>query len=395
MGTEDAAEAAQERAQGAPEKGSESDPEADMTIAESAPGSVKNSAESAGKGPEKGSEAGREDVSGEPGHVREAIELIRAFEGAALKRHPEGYVVGYSGGKDSDVLVDLFLRSGVRFQVLHNLTTMDAPETVRHIRRNFARWRAMGIRCIESRPEQDFWTLSVSARALPTRWRRFCCTRLKETGPRELKHATHAFGVRRAESAKRKERDSIEMSNNKKKPGVRFRYDNAGDVLQSGACYAKKYFFLNPMAYWTDRDVWEYTEARGIETNPLYAEGFTRIGCVGCPLASARTRLSEFERWPAYFCRTYRAAEEIVRLRKEEGRPMHHRTAEELMRDWCEAGRLSISETERLERLLGVAKAQSERLSRLRGHAAPEGAPEADPELSGEEEEEDVRDVLL
>lgn len=45
----------------------------------------------------------------------QSIELIKTFEEVALQRNPVGYVVGYSGGKDSDVLVDLFRKSGVKF----------------------------------------------------------------------------------------------------------------------------------------------------------------------------------------------------------------------------------------------------------------------------------------
>lgn len=41
-----------------------------------------------------------------------AIKLIREFEELALQRCPDkGYIVGYSGGKDSDCLVDLFFRA--------------------------------------------------------------------------------------------------------------------------------------------------------------------------------------------------------------------------------------------------------------------------------------------
>ena len=56
----------------------------------------------------------------------QSIELIKTFEEVALQRNPVGYVVGYSGGKDSDVLVDLFRKSGVKFMVMHNHTTLDA-----------------------------------------------------------------------------------------------------------------------------------------------------------------------------------------------------------------------------------------------------------------------------
>ena len=68
----------------------------------------------------------------------QSIELIKTFEEVALQRNPVGYAVGYSGGKDSDVLVDLFRKSGVKFMVMHNHTTLDAPETVYYVRRKFA-----------------------------------------------------------------------------------------------------------------------------------------------------------------------------------------------------------------------------------------------------------------
>lgn len=72
--------------------------------------------------------------------LNQSIELIKAFEGVALHRNPNGYIVGYSGGKDSDVLVDLFRKSGVKFMIIHNHTTLDAPETVYYIRKKFAEW---------------------------------------------------------------------------------------------------------------------------------------------------------------------------------------------------------------------------------------------------------------
>ena len=59
---------------------------------------------------------------------RKAIERLKAFE-------PEdGYYLCYSGGKDSDVIKILAHLAGVNFEAVHNLTTVDAPETVNYIR---------------------------------------------------------------------------------------------------------------------------------------------------------------------------------------------------------------------------------------------------------------------
>ena len=59
---------------------------------------------------------------------RIAMERLKAFE-------PEdGYFLAYSGGKDSDCIKILAQLAGVKFEAVHNLTTVDAPETVRYIK---------------------------------------------------------------------------------------------------------------------------------------------------------------------------------------------------------------------------------------------------------------------
>lgn len=58
---------------------------------------------------------------------QKAIERLKAFEPA------DGYYLAYSGGKDSDCIKILAQLSGVKFEAVHNLTTVDAPETVRYV----------------------------------------------------------------------------------------------------------------------------------------------------------------------------------------------------------------------------------------------------------------------
>ena len=106
---------------------------------------------------------------------QQAIRLIQTFEKPSLARNPLGYVVGYSGGKDSEVLVDLFIRSGVKFIIIHNHTGLDAPETVYFIRKKFKQWREMGIDCRIYYPKKTFWQICKERKMLPTRTIRFCC----------------------------------------------------------------------------------------------------------------------------------------------------------------------------------------------------------------------------
>lgn len=59
---------------------------------------------------------------------KQAIDILQTFAGN------EPYRLGYSGGKDSDVILHLAKKAGVPFTAVHNLTTVDAPETVRYVR---------------------------------------------------------------------------------------------------------------------------------------------------------------------------------------------------------------------------------------------------------------------
>ena len=60
--------------------------------------------------------------------VKKAIERIKLFE-------PEdGYYLAYSGGKDSDCIRILADLANVKHEIHHNLTTVDAPETMQYIK---------------------------------------------------------------------------------------------------------------------------------------------------------------------------------------------------------------------------------------------------------------------
>ena len=58
-----------------------------------------------------------------------AIEYLRMFE-----PEEQPYYLCYSGGKDSDCIRILAQLAGVRHEIHHNLTTVDAPETVQYVK---------------------------------------------------------------------------------------------------------------------------------------------------------------------------------------------------------------------------------------------------------------------
>ena len=61
--------------------------------------------------------------------VQRAIAILQAN----VPADGSPYELGYSGGKDSDAILSLAKKAGVPFVARHSLTTIDAPEVVRHV----------------------------------------------------------------------------------------------------------------------------------------------------------------------------------------------------------------------------------------------------------------------
>lgn len=99
-------------------------------------------------------------------------------------------IVTDSGGKDSAVCREIVRRSGVPFELHHNHTTADAPQTVYHVRQIFREYENRGIPCSISYPyykgqRVSMWSLIPMKRFPPTRLQRYCCEVLKENSCRD------------------------------------------------------------------------------------------------------------------------------------------------------------------------------------------------------------------
>ena len=57
---------------------------------------------------------------------------------------------------------------------------------------------------------------------------------------------------------------------------------------------------INPIIDWSDEDVWQFLNENNIPHCSLYDEGYSRLGCIGCPLAGTKEMLRDFERYPKY-----------------------------------------------------------------------------------------------
>lgn len=254
-----------------------------------------------------------------------AIELIRMASRMSFRYYDKPIVCTYSGGKDSDVLLELFKRSGVEFEVHNSHTTADAPQTVYHIREKFRQLENEGIKCEIQKPELSMWQLIPKKKMPPTRLARYCCQYLKETACENRMIST---GVRWDESNARKERGAMEIIAAKKankitlqknelyetpeenrqlslfddeedQKEIMLMNDNGKKRQMFERCQLKAKSVCNPIVDWTTRDLRDYIESEHIEINPLYKCGFSRVGCIGCPMAGKK-RYFEFQVFPKY-----------------------------------------------------------------------------------------------
>lgn len=252
-----------------------------------------------------------------------AIERLKAASDMSLRLFEKPLVITYSGGKDSDVLLHLAEKSGIPLEVLHSLTTADAPETVRHVYDTFYRLECKGIKCdVDKHVQPDgsrmtMWKLIQKKLMPPTRLMRYCCAVLKEGGGKDRLIAT---GVRWAESTARKRRGGLEVLTSKPQSKLILLNDNDEDRRLFETCQLKGKRVVNPIIDWKDDDVLDYAAVEKIPMNPLYCEGFHRVGCVGCPLANVKMRMMEFSRYPKIKAAYIRAFDRMLEERRRRGR---------------------------------------------------------------------------
>ena len=76
---------------------------------------------------------------------------------------------------------------------------------------------------------------------------------------------------------------------------------------------------VNPIIDWKTDDVLDYIESEHICMNPLYGCGFSRVGCIGCPMAGKAGREAEFAMFPKFKAAYIRAFDTMLITRIERG----------------------------------------------------------------------------
>lgn len=268
---------------------------------------------------------------------KKAIERLKLASDMSLQYYEKPLIVTTSGGKDSDVCIRLALNAGISFEVQHNLTTADAPETVYHVRNTFKRLENKGIKCSFNYPtykgkRATMWNLIPQKLLPPTRIMRYCCKVLKEQSGRNRMITT---GVRWDESVRRKKtRATYELFTNNIENKILLN-DNDDKRMLFENCQLKAKRIVNPIIDWTNRDIWDYIHSEKIQMNPLYSCGFNRVGCIGCPMAGKGRNL-EFAKYPKYKENYIKAFDRMLEERKIRGKETQWKTGQEVFDQWTE-----------------------------------------------------------
>lgn len=263
--------------------------------------------------------------------IAHSVELLCKAERLAMAYDSEdGYFLAFSGGKDSQCLYHVAKLAGVKFRAHMNLTSVDPPEVIRFVKKQYP-----DVELIK--PKDSIFNIAVKKKFLPTMRVRWCCEEYKETAGAGK---VTLIGIRKAESSRRAKRNEVEINNysfsgdligleayrkEKTEKNKRRKRDpekkqvtivNANGERTLGCIHGKESLLISPIIHWTDSDVWTFLNTLCISHCELYDQGFTRIGCILCPMSQPKQKYKEMERWP-HVKRNWIKA--IKAFRKDEG----------------------------------------------------------------------------
>lgn len=241
-----------------------------------------------------------------------SVELMQKAERIALLYdNIDGYYLAFSGGKDSQALYHVAQLAGVRFKAHMSLTSVDPPQVIRFVKHNYPDVEL-------HKPKMSMYDKAMEMGILPTMRVRWCCAEYKESAGAGK---VTLIGVRAAESTRRAKRHEVEVSSRKFSGDLEgFKAWSKSEIERKTAKMKRKVnedefsvksdnevrcingkdsILVSPIFQWTDRDVWYFlNEIVQVPHCELYDMGYTRIGCILCPMASKQSKLRDMKMFP-------------------------------------------------------------------------------------------------
>lgn len=224
--------------------------------------------------------------------IEHSIDVIRKAAHLAERATGMPLWLAFSGGKDSQALYHVAKMAGVPFEAHMNFTSVDSAEVIRFVRRQYPD-------VITHAPKMSIYNMALKKKTLPTRIARWCCAEFKETAGAGR---VTLLGVRKAESVNRSKRQVFERVH--KNPNKRRQWDfdqfsEHEETMVQCMGNGKEKIVVSPILDWSDENVWEFlNEVVRVPHCELYDRGHKRIGCILCPMASYKQKISDANEFP-------------------------------------------------------------------------------------------------
>lgn len=184
------------------------------------------------------------------------------------------FIASFSGGKDSQVVLDLCTRAipPQDFEVIYSDTGYELPPSLHMYEEIAKHYKSLY-------PELSFRTARNHASVLsywdkigtPSDTHRWCCAVMK-TGPlyRMLKTEDN-------KQAKVLTFDGVRAEESTRRSG----YNRVGKGVKHDTVINAR-----PILYWNTTEIFLYMFKHNLQLNPAYRQGMTRVGCLVCPFAN-------------------------------------------------------------------------------------------------------------
>lgn len=202
------------------------------------------------------------------------------------------YIVTFSGGKDSLATIIWAKENLPDFDVVFCDTGWESPKTYAHIK-EIETWIGKQFITLKSKKFEDIIDLFIQKKRAASTKARFCTEEMKSKPMIDYilglgTDVTVLQGVRNEESESRRNlkmndeyfKFYVEPYGFDKKGKPKFHTYRKKDVLASYDTTITD--VLRPIIKWSAGEVFEYIFKSGIKANPLYYEGFSRVGCFPC-----------------------------------------------------------------------------------------------------------------
>lgn len=197
--------------------------------------------------------------------LEEKVEISKIIISYAIEKYGKIFAT-CSFGKDSRVIVDLCMKIDPKIKFVSIDTGYEFSETLEFADQLIAE---TGMNIEWARPsEEDTNEINNRYGDEFIKDGQYKCCAMKEPAIRSFvsSHDAWITGLRRDESESREFEPII---------------DKRKDIVK-----------INPIAFWSYDDVWEYIKKNNLSFNPLYLQGYTSLGCEPCTKKSTVTERS-------------------------------------------------------------------------------------------------------